>query len=69
MYAGNVGEGRYIMQVSPTGVRLLDGGNSQLQTKYGPEVIKKFSSSTQLSMKFFLPINVKMPTCWHLNIY
>ena len=43
MYAGNVGEGRYIMQVSPTGVRLLDGGNSELQTKYGPAVIKKKS--------------------------
>lgn len=25
VYAGNVGDGRYIMQVSPTGVRLLDG--------------------------------------------
>ena len=30
--------------------------------KTGPEVIKKISSSTQLSMKFFLLINVKMPT-------
>ena len=28
----------------------------------GLEVIKKFSCSTQLSMKFFLLINVKMPT-------
>ena len=28
----------------------------------GPEVIKKISYSTQLSMKFFLLINVKMPT-------
>ena len=27
----------------------------------GPEVIKLFSCSTQLSMKFFLLINVKMP--------
>ena len=27
-----------------------------------PEVIKLFSYSTQLSMKFFLLINVKMPT-------
>ena len=27
-----------------------------------PEVIKPFSWSTQLSMKVFLPINVKMPT-------
>ena len=28
----------------------------------GPEVIKLFSCSSQLSMKFFLLINVKMPT-------
>ena len=28
----------------------------------GPEVIKLFSCSTQLSTKFFLLINVKMPT-------
>ena len=28
----------------------------------GPEVIKLFSCSTQLSMKFFLLINVEMPT-------
>ena len=28
--------------------------------KSGPEVIKLFSCSTQLSMKFFLLINVKM---------
>ena len=30
--------------------------------KPGPKVIKPFSCSTQLSMKFFLLINVKMPT-------
>ena len=28
----------------------------------GPEVIKLFSCSTQLSMRFILLINVKMPT-------
>ena len=28
----------------------------------GPEVIKLFSCSTQLSLKFILLINVKMPT-------
>ena len=28
----------------------------------GPEVIKVFSCSTQMSMKFCLLINVKMPT-------
>ena len=30
--------------------------------KPGPEVTKLFSCSTQLSMTFFLLINVKMPT-------
>ena len=30
--------------------------------KPSPEVIKLFPCSTQLSMKFFLLINVKMPT-------
>ena len=31
-------------------------------TRTGREVIKLFSCSTQLSMKLFLLINVKMPT-------
>ena len=31
-------------------------------SRSGPEVIKLFSCSTQLSMNFFLLINVKMPT-------
>ena len=35
---------------------LYQGGNP------GPKVIKLFSCSTQLSLKFFLVINVKMPT-------
>ena len=36
----------------------------------GPEVIKLFSFSTQLSMKCFLLINVKTANnCWHFNIY
>ena len=35
----------------------------------GPEVIKLFSCSAELSMKLFLLINVKMPTIWHFNIY
>ena len=33
-----------------------------LASQSGPEVIKLFPCSTQLSMKFFLLINVKMPT-------
>ena len=32
------------------------------QVRLGPEVIKLFSCSTQLSMIIFLLINVKMPT-------
>ena len=34
----------------------------QTQMRPGTEIIKLFSCSTQLSMKFFLLINVKMPT-------
>ena len=34
----------------------------KLSTIPGPEVIKLFSCSTQLSMKFIMLINVKMPT-------
>ena len=35
---------------------------SFVQNSTGPEVIKLFSCSTQLSMKFSPHINVKMPT-------
>ena len=35
----------------------------------GSEVIKLFSCWTQLSMKFFLPINVKMPTIVGILIF
>ena len=34
---------------------------SETKSGLGPEVIKLFSCSTQLSMKFFLLINIKMP--------
>ena len=34
----------------------------QMTMFFGPEVIKLFSCSTQLSMKFSPLINVKMPT-------
>ena len=33
-----------------------------MQRNPGPEVIKLFPCSTQLSIKFFLHINLKMPT-------
>ena len=35
----------------------------------GPEVIKLFSCSTQLSMKFILLINVEMPTIVGILIF
>ena len=35
----------------------------------GPEVIKKFACSTQLSKKFILLINVKMPTIVGILIF
>ena len=35
----------------------------------GPEVIELFSCSTQLSMKIFLLINVKMPTVVGILIF
>ena len=45
---------------------MLPAGNlcrkQNLIIRPGPEVIKLFSCSTQLSMKFFLLIDVKMPT-------
>ena len=45
--------------------RLRSGGNvmnNTLDYQSRPRVIKLFSCSTQLSMNFFLLINVKMPT-------
>ena len=41
---------------------LVDSTTVSLNIEPGPEVIKLFSCSTQLSMKIFLLINVKMPT-------
>ena len=46
------------------------GAYQQLsQFKPGPEVIKLCSCSTQLSLKFFLLINVKMPTIVGILIF
>ena len=39
------------------------------QVKPGPEVIKLFSCSTQLSMKFIMLINNKMPTIVGILIF
>ena len=52
------------MDRSLTIVKILRNGTDSLskQCKPDPEVIKNTSCSTQLSMKFFLLINVKMPT-------
>ena len=38
-------------------------------TDPGPQVIKLFSCSTQLSMKFIMLINVKMPTIVGILIF
>ena len=47
-----------IKQLNPASIRLRSMCNEQP----GPEVIKRFSYSTLLSMKFFLLIIIKMPT-------
>ena len=43
-------------------------GTGQIALQSGPEVIKLFSSSILLSMKFFLLSNVKMPTIFENGI-
>ena len=53
----------------------IEGGHLEivkliLKVRSGLEVIKKISCSTQLSLKFFLLINVKNTNkSWHFNIY
>ena len=46
-------------KLDPLGARTTSRNEN---SKPGPEVIKLFSCSTQLSITFFLLINVKMPT-------
>ena len=48
-----------LLREYPISKRFVDTGANR---KSGPEVIKLFSCSTQLSMKFSPLINVKMPT-------
>ena len=47
----------------------LDSDQEQHSVSPGPEVIKLFSYSTQLSTKFILLINVKMPTIVGILIF
>ena len=42
--------------------KISENNGINYELRSGPEVIKLFSCSTQLSMKFSLLINVKMPT-------
>ena len=49
----------YIAAMLPKGA---DGVANSVIMDSGPEVIKLFTCSTQLSMKFFPLLNVKMPT-------
>ena len=46
-----------------------DKGNGCVPLTLGPEVIRLFSCLTQLSIKFFLFINVKMPTIVGILIF
>ena len=41
----------------------------RLKTRTGPEVIKLFSCSTQLSMKFQLLIKTKIPTTEEVSFF
>ena len=43
-------------------MNFMGNSESEVELFTGPEVIKLFSCSTQLRMKFFPLINVKMPT-------
>ena len=43
--------------------------HNYIAVQSGPEVIKLFSCSTQLSMKFSLLINMKMPTIFGIFIF
>ena len=45
----------------------FSSGSSLFAKVPGPEFIKLFPYSTQLSMKFILLINVN--NCWHFSIY
>ena len=63
---GAVGTGAYALASKRCDVR---GDKNEKRYQFviasqapGPDVIKCFPCSTQLSMKFFLLINVKMPT-------
>ena len=50
-------------------IMLWPCGYSSEEPKWRPEVIKLFSCSTQLSMKFSLLINMKMPTIVGIFIF
>ena len=52
----------YFRGVSSEVTGLFANYSDHTLKRSGPKVMKHFSCSTQLSMKFILPINIKMPT-------
>ena len=53
---------KYLLQAQLARYFILQDFSREEAICSGPEVIKLFSCSTQLSTKFILLINVKMPT-------
>ena len=47
----------------------MDIKSFNLKSMSGPEVIKLFSCSTQLSIKIILLINIKLPTTFDILIF
>ena len=58
-----------VFVISKKKVGILGFPKKSLTAQSGPKVIKLFSCSTQLSMKFSLAINMKMPTVVGIFIF
>lgn len=53
VFAGNIGDNKYIIQVSPMGIRLLEGGN---ETEKTPKKSEK-SGDTLVIIRFLVENN------------